>query len=121
MTAVLGSVFRAVLTVSRTAFIWALDVALYYSTWGDGSLGEAWDSRSSPIQLVGFMLGLAGTLVYAQGSTRWAQGAGVESVFPLINEDPKRKAPSGGLQGFGALPLRFCLEGFRASRSCSGT
>ena len=36
----------------------------------DGQLGEAWDSRSSPIQLVGFVLGLVGTLVYAQGTTR---------------------------------------------------
>lgn len=36
----------------------------------DGQLGEAWDSRSSPIQLVGFLLGLVGTLVYAQGTTR---------------------------------------------------
>ena len=119
VTSVLGSVFRAVLTVSRTAFIWAFDVALYYSAWSygaalvfratavcllrlepycmladqatqgsinqlqkartltcvtpsfaDGQLGEAWDSRSSPIQLVGFVLGLAGTLVYAQGTTR---------------------------------------------------
>ena len=37
MTSVLGSVFRAVLTVSRTAFIWAFDVALYYSAWSNGA------------------------------------------------------------------------------------
>ncbi len=37
MTSVLGSVFRAVLTVSRTAFIWAFDVALYYSAWSYGA------------------------------------------------------------------------------------
>lgn len=73
VTSVLGSVFRAVLSVSRTAFIWAFDIALYYSRWGDSTLGEAWDSHSSPIQLVGFLLGLAGTVVYAQGTTRWVQ------------------------------------------------
>ena len=38
----------------------------------DGELGEAWDNHTSPIQLVGFVLGLAGTLVYAQGTTRHA-------------------------------------------------
>ena len=74
MTSVLGSVFRAVLTVSRTAFIWAFDVALYYSSWGDGTLGEVWDSRASPVQLAGFVLGLAGTVVYAQGTSRWGLG-----------------------------------------------
>ena len=72
MTSVLGAVFRAVLSVSRTAFIWAFDVALYYSRWGNGNLGEAWDSHASPIQLVGFLMGLTGTVVYALGSTRWA-------------------------------------------------
>ncbi len=38
VTSVLGSVFRAVLTVSRTAFIWAFDVALYYSAWSYGAM-----------------------------------------------------------------------------------
>ena len=83
MTSVLGSVFRAVLSVSRTAFIWAFDIALYYSRWGGGTLGEAWDSHSSPIQLVGFLLGLAGTVVYAQGTTRWVQEFTV-TVVPLL-------------------------------------
>ena len=38
MTSVLGSVFRAVLTVSRTAFIWAFDITLYYSAWSNGAM-----------------------------------------------------------------------------------
>ena len=42
----------------------------YVARLPDGQLGEAWDSRASPIQLVGFVLGLVGTLVYAQGTTR---------------------------------------------------
>ena len=44
VTSVLGSVFRAVLTVSRTAFIWAFDVALYYSAWSMGAMRRPLDS-----------------------------------------------------------------------------
>ena len=70
ITVLLGSVFRAVLTVSRTLLVWALNLGLHYSGWGDGQLGEPWDPRALPLQLAGFLLGIAGTVIYAQGSTR---------------------------------------------------
>ena len=45
MTVYLGSVFRAVLTVTLSGLIWALDIALYYSPLGHGVYGEPLDPQ----------------------------------------------------------------------------
>ncbi len=73
VTVTLGSVFRAVLTVARTGFIWLFDVALFYSPLGQHRLGEPFDPVASTVQMIGFGLGIFGTLIYAYGSSRCAQ------------------------------------------------
>ena len=72
MTVYLGSVFRAVLTVTRTGFIWLVNVALFYSPLGHHRLGESVSPLASSVQLVGFALTVGGTVLYAQGTSRYA-------------------------------------------------
>ena len=90
MTVTLGCVFRAVLTVARTGFIWLFDVALFYSSLGQHRLGEPFDPMASTIQMMGFALGILGTLVYAYGSSRcvylmdYALGVTAPSALHLL-------------------------------------
>ena len=58
VTVYLGSVFRAVLTVTLSGLIWALDIALFYSPLGHGVFGEPLDP-----QVVTLTLTLTLTLV----------------------------------------------------------
>ena len=60
MTVYLGSVFRAVLTVTLSGLIWALDVALYYSPLGHHLYGEPLDPQ----------VGVQASLVRHSPSTR---------------------------------------------------
>lgn len=62
----LGSVFRAVLLSLRTLLVWAANLALFYGGVGDGNIGESWKPHS-PLQLVGFLVLLLGTVLYSQG------------------------------------------------------
>ena len=84
MTVTLGCVFRAVLTVARTGFIWLFDVCLFYSPLGQRRLGEPFDPVPSTIQMIGFALGIFGTLVYAYGSSRCADACFDLCVSPCI-------------------------------------
>ena len=72
VTVYLGSVFRAVLTVTRTGFIWLVNVALFYSPLGHHRLGESVSPVASTVQLIGFALTVGGTVLYAQGTSRRA-------------------------------------------------
>ena len=83
VTVTLGSVFRAVLTVARTGFIWLFDVALFYSPLGQHCLGEPFDPMASTVQLIGFGLGIFGTLIYAYGSSRCEHGV-ARSPLPSV-------------------------------------
>ena len=51
VTVTLGCVFRAVLTVARTGFIWLFDDALFYSPLGQHRLGEPFDPVASMVQV----------------------------------------------------------------------
>ncbi|KAK9808678.1 hypothetical protein WJX72_001816 [[Myrmecia] bisecta] len=64
VTARLGSVFRSVLLTLRTGIVWAINLAIYYAGIGHGLLGERWAS-GSPLELVGFLMSLAGVVLYA--------------------------------------------------------
>lgn len=46
--------------------MWAVDLLLYAALPADLNVGEAWISPASWIQLLGFSLLLAGTIIYAQ-------------------------------------------------------
>ena len=48
------------------AQVWAVDLVLYKTLPADLNVGEAWMSPASWIQLFGFSLLLAGTIIYAQ-------------------------------------------------------
>ena len=46
--------------------VWAVDLVLYGVLPADLNVGEAWVSPASWLQLLGFSLLLAGTIIYAQ-------------------------------------------------------
>lgn len=48
----LGAVFRTVLETTRTLFVWLVDLLLWYTPLGFGTLGESW-SKYSFIQALG--------------------------------------------------------------------
>ena len=73
VTGHLGAVFRTVLETGRTLFVWVVDLILFYGGVGGGKLGESW-SGWSWMQLGGFAVLVAGTLVYGRGDE--AEGAG---------------------------------------------
>lgn len=57
----LSAVHRVVIETLRTIAVWVVDLAIYYLI--SPSLGEAW-TKWSWLQLAGFMLMVAGTVVY---------------------------------------------------------
>jgi drug/metabolite transporter (DMT)-like permease len=66
VTGHLGAVFRTVLETTRTLFVWLVDLILFYTPLGMGKLGESW-SMFSWIQAAGFIVLVAGTVVYGKG------------------------------------------------------
>ena len=48
----LGAVFRTVLETTRTLFVWLVDLLLWYTPLGFGTLGESW-GKYSWIQALG--------------------------------------------------------------------
>ena len=66
VTGHLGAVFRTVLETTRTLFVWLVDLILFYTPLGMGKLGESW-SVFSWIQAAGFIVLVAGTVVYGKG------------------------------------------------------
>lgn len=66
VTGHLGAVFRTVLETTRTLFVWLVDLILFYTPLGMGRLGESW-SVFSWIQAAGFVVLVAGTVVYGKG------------------------------------------------------
>jgi len=67
VSATIGSVFRSVLLTTRTALVWLVDLALFYTGLGGGAVGESLNKWSG-FEALGFAFLLAGTLVYARGS-----------------------------------------------------
>ncbi|KAK9828122.1 hypothetical protein WJX81_007423 [Elliptochloris bilobata] len=106
VTQTLGSVFRAVLLTTRTASVWAVNLALYsLHVGGSSRVGEPWSSPESWVQMAGFVLLLAGTIVYAQGSSpaiddlAAKEADGDEAAgAALLAESPLEGSPEGGPQ-----------------------
>eukprot|EP00906_Rhabdomonas_costata_P033181 RCo046732 len=88
----MSALHKTIFETLRTVFAWAIDLMLYY-WFSDGHLGEKW-TKSSPVQLFGFLLIVSGTFTY-----NWT------SFFPSPDEgdsqhsEPSRSPPlhSGGL------------------------
>lgn len=75
VTGHLGAVFRTVLETGRTLFVWIVDLMLFYgNVAGEAKLGESWSSWSW-MQLGGFAVLVAGTLVYGRGDEAEAVAA----------------------------------------------
>lgn len=80
VTGHLGAVFRTVLETGRTLFVWIVDLLLFYgNVAGEAKLGESWSSWSW-MQLGGFAVLVAGTLVYGQGDEAEAVAAAEEAA-----------------------------------------
>lgn len=69
VTGHLGAVFRTVLETSRTLAVWVVDLLLAATGVGGGGLGESWGPWSW-VQAAGFVVLVAGTLLYGQGDER---------------------------------------------------
>jgi hypothetical protein len=79
VTGHLGAVFRTVLETMRTLFVWLVGLLLFYVGTG---LGEAWD-RWSPVQALGFLVLVAGTIVYGRGDERAAELVRAAALHPV--------------------------------------
>eukprot|EP00884_Botryococcus_braunii_P000695 jgi/Botrbrau1/10626/Bobra.154_1s0015.1 len=67
VTSDLGALTRTVLESMRTLFVWLADLALFYTV--SHKLGEPWD-KGSYLQGAGFVVLVAGTLVYSRGDQK---------------------------------------------------
>ena len=83
VTGHLGAVFRTVLETGRTLFVWIVDLLLFYGgvggKHGGTRLGESWSSWSW-MQLGGFAVLVAGTLVYGRGDEAEGAAAAAEAA-----------------------------------------
>eukprot|EP00889_Picochlorum_renovo_P008101 jgi/Picre1/35131/NNA_002594.t1 len=87
VTGHLGAVFRTVLETTRTLFVWLVDLVLFYTPLGLGKLGESWSS-SSWIQAFGFVVLVAGTIIYGRGDEEEeAEIAAAEGAYEPIPEE----------------------------------
>ncbi len=71
VTGHLGALFRSILETTRTLLAWVVGLALYYGNvtlYGD-PIGEKWDNYSY-LQLAGFAILVAGTLIYGHGDSK---------------------------------------------------
>lgn len=84
VTCHIGAVFRTVLETLRTLFVWLVDLALFYGGFG---LGESW-SVWSWLQLAGFFILVAGTLVYNQGNAEDEAREVKEAMVVMATEEP---------------------------------
>jgi hypothetical protein len=99
----LGSVFRTVLLSVRTLLIWLANLFIFYILFhGKGGIGENFDRVASPIQLAGFAVLLAGTLLYSQGCSAVARDAraiikDVQDAFDALSAADAPHGQSGEL------------------------
>ncbi|KAK9918918.1 hypothetical protein WJX75_008024 [Coccomyxa subellipsoidea] len=126
VTQVLGSVFRAVMLTARTASVWVVDLVLYGALPADLNVGEAWVSPASWLQLLGFSLLLAGTIIYAQGSSpaahrkEVAEGEADIEVESLASGPGEPPPPGMGLQQRQSIASIRPLYSFYIPESRSG-
>ncbi|KAI8468404.1 MAG: hypothetical protein J3K34DRAFT_11376 [Monoraphidium minutum] len=137
VTGHLGAVFRTVLETMRTLFVWILGLVLFYTPLGMGRLGESWTAWS-PLQALGFVILVAGTLVYGRGDEEEADedlieeppaaaAAAADEEAPLLGAPaaasapraaPARAAPVSvpvGIRGASPQPHGSLSSSFRAT------
>lgn len=83
----LSAVYRVVIETLRTLCVWLIDLLIYYVISGR-KLGESW-TPYSPIQLIGFALMVAGTVLYNYDNLVAERKATAKSVEerPLLHPD----------------------------------
>ena len=89
VTGHLGAVFRTVLETSRTLAVWVVDLLLAATGVGGGGLGESWGPWSW-VQAAGFVVLVAGTLLYGQGDERDRAATGGGCRCGVALGDPSR-------------------------------
>ncbi|GBF91089.1 hypothetical protein Rsub_04758 [Raphidocelis subcapitata] len=126
VTGHLGAVFRTVLETMRTLFVWMLGLLLFYTPLGMGRLGESWTAWS-PLQALGFVILVAGTLVYGRGdeeankeelAAAIASGAippPAEATETPADEEAAGRVPSAAAP----VPARSVPVGIRAGAAAS--
>ncbi|PRW59396.1 Solute carrier family 35 member F6 isoform B [Chlorella sorokiniana] len=87
VTGHLGAVFRTVLETMRTLFVWLVDLVLFYTPLGLGKLGESW-SVYSWIQAAGFVVLVAGTVIYGKGDEQAVAEEIAEGHYDADVEEP---------------------------------
>lgn len=78
----LSAVHRTMLEASRTAIIWAIDLAIH-NAYPDSSFGEAWCAWSF-LQLAGFVMLVVGQATYAEIIT-WGMAVPSKMASPLLS------------------------------------
>jgi hypothetical protein len=99
VTGHLGAVFRTVLETTRTLFVWLVDLLLFYTPLGEGKLGEAW-TRYSWVQAAGFVVLVAGTIIYGKGDEAEVAAEIAEGAY---DEDVASAADGGSGGGAAAV------------------
>ncbi|KFM25000.1 Solute carrier family 35 member F6 [Auxenochlorella protothecoides] len=93
-----GAVFRTVLETTRTLAVWLVGLLLYYTPLGRGHLGESWNAYSW-IQATGFVVLVAGTVVYGRGDDVEIAEEGLQAEY----SDALLPSPAG--TGAAAMPV----------------
>lgn len=93
VTSHIGAVFRTVLETMRTLFVWLVDLALFYGGFG---LGESWTAYSL-LQAAGFVVLVAGTLVYNKGDEEEYSKQFNEALAVMSSEEPMPVEGSGSI------------------------
>lgn len=113
----LGAVFRTVLETMRTVCVWIVDLGLFYIPLGLGQLGEAW-TRYSLVQAAGFVVLVAGTLVYGKGDEEGAHQELQTAVAEALEGGglPAAAPVSPGSNAYFVLRCGLQLHFFRLQR-----
>lgn len=124
VTGHLGAVFRTVLETGRTLFVWIVDLLLFYGGVAGGKLGESW-SAWSWLQAGGFVVLVAGTLIYGRGDEEEAVEAATVAAAAAAVAAGAAQATAADGRGGGeevdvegeALPSQFAAPPPQAAES----
>ncbi|PSC76686.1 Solute carrier family 35 member F6 [Micractinium conductrix] len=113
VTGHLGAVFRTVLETTRTLFVWLVDLVLFYTPLGMGKLGESW-SVYSWIQAAGFVVLVAGTVIYGKGDEAEVAEEIAAGMYDGDVEGEASHVPTVASSGAMAVPSTAAAAGAAA-------
>jgi len=120
VTGNLGAVFRTVLETMRTLFVWIVDLVLFYC-FPALKLGESWSAYSF-IQLGGFVVLVAGTMVYGKGNEKEVEKIVQEEIESEASATAQTAAMPISMSGASATSTQpISMAGSRASYKATMT